>query len=181
MVRKSGTEDLVRAGLLLALAIVLPMGLHAVLGSGGGQMLLPMHLPVFLSGLLVGPIYGAVIGAIAPALSYLLTGMPPMFNATMPRMIFELAAYGFFSGVLYQVTRKNVYISLLGSMIAGRIVLGLAAWVAVRAFGFELSPGTVIVASVASGWPGLITQMFFVPLVVKNIDGERRDSTAGFQ
>lgn len=180
MMKKSGTQDLVRAGLLLALAIVLPMGLHAILGSGGGQMFLPMHLPVFLSGLLVGPIYGAIIGAIAPALSYLLTGMPPMFNAIMPRMVFELAAYGFFSGVLYQVTKRNVFISLLGSMIAGRIVLGIAAWVAVKAFGFELSPIATVVASVVSGWPGLISQMFLVPLVVRTVDGKGETPIQGF-
>lgn len=173
MVEKNGSEKMVRAGLLLALAIVLPMALHAVLGSGGGQMFLPMHLPVLLSGFLVGPIYGAVIGAIAPALSYLLTGMPPMFNAIMPRMVFELAAYGLFSGMFYQLTRKNVYISLLGSLLAGRIVIGLVAWVMVNAFGFEFSPIALVIASVVTGWPGLIAQLVLVPPVVKNIDRKR--------
>jgi niacin transporter len=144
-------------------------------------MFLPMHLPVFLAGLLVGPVYGGVIGISAPILSHLLSGMPPLANATLFRMVFELAAYGFFSGLLYKVTKKNLYFSLLGSMIAGRIVLGFVVWVAVMAFGFNLSPVIVVGTSVVTGWPGLVAQVILIPLIVRSVGRGEQALTEGAQ
>ena len=173
MVGENSTRILVRAALLLAFAVVLPVGVHSVLGGGGGQMFLPMHLPVFLAGLLVGPVYGGVIGISAPILSHLLSGMPPLANATLFRMVFELAAYGFFSGLLYKVTKKTLFLTL-GSMIAGRIVLGFVVWVAVSWRGFNLSPVIVVGTSVVTGWLGLVAQVILIPLIVRSVGRENR-------
>ena len=76
--------------LYLALAVLLPIGLHAT--GLGGRVFLPMHIPVLLAGFLMGPQTGVLVGLLAPALSYLLIGMPPAY--AVPLMSLELPMYG---------------------------------------------------------------------------------------
>lgn len=87
MNRKNQTVNLVMTGLCIAIGIVLPMAFHSV--PNAGSVILPMHIPVLLCGLICGPIYGLASGILTPALSSLLTQMPPM--AYLPSMLCELA------------------------------------------------------------------------------------------
>ena len=122
----TNTKRLILAGLCVALGIVLPVAFHSV--ANAGSIFLPMHIPVLLCGLICGWPYGLACGVLAPLLSSLITGMPPM--AFLPSMLCELAVYGFVSGLLmrYVKTGKllaDLYISLVGAMLLGRLVLGL--------------------------------------------------------
>ena len=82
-------------------------------------------------------------------------------------MVFELAAYGYMTSLLYRKMHQNVYISLIGSMISGRIVAGIVVWVLAMLFAAQL-PGPVvfITASVAKGLPGIVIQLIFIPAIV---------------
>lgn len=62
------TRDLVVAGLLIALAVTLPLAAHLI--KVGGPVLLPMHIPIFLAGLLLGPGLAAAVGVLAPLVSF---------------------------------------------------------------------------------------------------------------
>ena len=91
-------------------------------------MLCPMHIPALLCGFVCGWGWGLAVGFIAPLLRSVLFGMPDMFP-TAVSMAFELAAYGLFSGLLYQLLpkkRSNIYVSLILAMLGGRIVWGIA-------------------------------------------------------
>ena len=116
---------LVMTALCVALGVVLPVTLHAI--PNAGSILLPMHIPVLLCGLVCGPVYGLACGILAPLLSSLITSMPPM--AMLPSMICELAVYGLVAGILIRVIKTryniaNLYLSLLGAMLIGRVIYG---------------------------------------------------------
>lgn len=153
------------AALCLALCIVLPFAFHTI--PNLASILSPMHLPVLLCGILCGPVYGFLCGALGPIISSLATGMPSA--AYLPPMICELAIYGLIAGVFYKYihTKRvvlDMYISLLGSMIAGRIVAAIVKkFIFVPdSFTLEIWIGSYFVAAL----PGIISQLIIIPLVV---------------
>ncbi|WP_369298296.1 ECF transporter S component [uncultured Neglectibacter sp.] len=157
--------EMVVSALCVALGIVLPVAVHGI--PNAGSILLPMHIPVLLCGLLCGPAYGIACGILTPLLSSLITSMPPM--AMLPSMICELAVYGFAAGLLILVIRTgsqvaNVYISLIGAMLVGRVVYGVVNALIFRAG--EYSMQMWLTASFVTALPGIIIQLVLLPLVV---------------
>ena len=123
---KKNTFKLTCSALCVALAMVLPLITGHI--PTIGKMLSPMHIPVFLCGFLCGWPWGLVVGFISPLLRSLLFGFPAILPGGTA-MAFELATYGFMSGILYKALPKKVpylYVTLLISMIGGRIVWGIA-------------------------------------------------------
>ena len=114
-------RKLTATALCLALGMVLPSLFHML---GAGQVFLPMHIPVLLCGLLCGWPYGAFCGLVLPLLSSL-TGMPPLYPTAIA-MMFELCAYGAFTGLFHKKLRWNVYPAMVLAMLIGRAVSGCA-------------------------------------------------------
>lgn len=158
------TRNLVLSGLFVAIGLVLPTVFHFF--GGTGPVFLPMHIPVLLCGLLLGYKYGAICGALTPLLSSIITGMPPLFPIGIG-MILELFTYGIVSGFMHKKLGKNVYISLITAMIAGRIVSGITnavmMGVAGKPYGFE----AFLTAAFVTAIPGILVQLVFIPVVVK--------------
>ena len=118
----SRTQWITQTALFLALALVLPIGLHA-LGPIAGRIFLPMHIPVLIAGFLVGPASGLAVGLIAPGLGHLMSGMPPSY--AVPLMSMELALYGLVAGLAYNRLKLNIVIALIVAIIFGRLAFGL--------------------------------------------------------
>ena len=156
-------RGIVLSGLFIASGLILPSIFHVY---GLGSTFSPMHIPVLLAGFFVSIPYAIAVGALTPFLSSVFTGMPPIFPI-MPYMVFELAAYGASASLLYRKLKINVYIALIGSMIAGRIVAGFAVWVLATFFAAKL-PGPIvfIAGAVTNGIPGIIIQLVFIPALV---------------
>ncbi len=156
----------VYSAICVALGIILPIALHSV--PNAGLVLLPMHLPVLLCGLITGFPYGLICGLVTPALSGVLTGMPPA--AVLPSMICELAVYGLCSSLLIRFVRTrnstlNLVTALIGSMLAGRIVFGaLNAMIFSTAKEYTLN--TWLTASFVTCLPGIGAQLVLIPLMV---------------
>ena len=159
-------KSVVVAAVCAALGTVLPMAFHAI--PGAGAVWLPMHIPVMICGLVAGPAPGAATGLLAPVLSSLLTGMPAA--PILPSMTCELAVYGLVSGALGTHVRTgrlplDLYVSLAGAMLAGRLVGG-----ALQALIFL--PGTYSLAAWVTGYfvtglLGIVLQLVVVvPIVV---------------
>ncbi len=165
MARKN-TLKLTYSALCLALALVLPFLTGQI--PRIGQALSPMHIPVFLCGFLCGWQWGLVTGFIAPLLRSLLFGMPAFFpNACA--MAFELAAYGFLSGLLYRLLPKktgNIYVVLLVSMIGGRVVWGLCRYIFAGLQGSDFTFAAFIAGAVTNAVPGIVLHIVLVPLIV---------------
>ena len=162
----SQIKKIVVAAVCAALCIVLPMAFHAI--PNAGQVWLPMHIPVMVSGLVAGPAAGAATGLLGPVLSSLLTGMPaaPM----LPSMACELFAYGLVSGLLVRHVRTgrvavDLYVSLVGAMIVGRVVKGVLEALIFSAGTYSL--GAWVTASFVTGVAGIVVQLVVVvPIVV---------------
>lgn len=165
----SQVKRIVIAAVCAALCIVLPMAFHSI--PNAGSTWLPMHIPVMISGLVAGPAAGAVTGLLGPVLSSLLTGMPAA--AMLAPMTCELFTYGLVSGLLSQHVRtgsttRDLYISLVGAMIAGRVVNGVLNALIFSAGSYSLQ--TWVAASFLTSLVGIVLQLAVVVPVVVSLE-----------
>lgn len=149
----------------IALCYVVPLLFHGV--QNAGRVFLPMHLPVFLCGLICGWQYGLLCGLAGPALSSLLTSMPPV--AILPSMMLELAVYGCVSGLMMRFIRtKNtyadLYISLIAALLCGRVVAGLMQALIFSKGAYSMTAW--VSGYVVTSWPGTLIQLVLLPSVV---------------
>ncbi len=155
-------KKLTYSGLLLALAVLIPFIFH-ITGTLG-TVFLPMHIPVLLCGFICGKKHGLIIGAVAPLINTMIIGMPVLYPIAIA-MVFELAAYGFFAGLLYEKFNK-VIPSLLGAMMIGRIVRIIATFLITVPFGVKfVFEGIMVALFVTSIW-GIIIQIVLIPLIM---------------
>ncbi len=160
------TQQMVFASIFLALSLLLPFLTGHI--PYIGRALLPMHLPILLCGFVCGPIYGLFVGAISPILRSVLFGMPPLFPVAIS-MAFELAAYGFFTGLLYKKLKHNtvnIYISLIVSMILGRIVWGAVQFILALLFKINFGFKLFFAGAFINAIPGIIVQIILIPIIV---------------
>ena len=170
---------MVLAALLLALGLVLPFVTGQI--PEVGNMLLPMHLPVLICGLVCGWKWGAAVGFVLPILRSMLFQMPPLLPTMRTGgalcMAFELMTYGLVAGLLYGWLKKyrwGLIVSLLGAMLAGRIVWALASMVIYRIFAdFPFTFQLFLAGGFLSAWPGMILQIVLVPLLVRLLEKTR--------
>lgn len=149
----------------IALCYVVPLLFHGV--QNAGRVFLPMHLPVFLCGLICGWQYGLLCGLAGPALSSLLSSMPPV--AILPSMMLELAVYGCVSGLMMRFIRtKNtyadLYISLIAALLCGRVVAGLMQALIFSKGAYSMTAW--VSGYVVTSWPGTLIQLVLLPSVV---------------
>ena len=162
----TSTKRLVLAAMFLALALVLPFLTGQI--PEIGSMLCPMHIPALLCGFFCGWPWGLAVGLIAPLLRSVMFGMPPMFPVAVC-MSAELATYGVVSALLYKALpnkKINVYVALLGAMVAGRLVWGAARLVCA---GFDVSKFGLAAfwsGAVATAIPGIILHLILIPIIV---------------
>ena len=158
-------RHLVYAAVCLALCMLLPFltGQIPQIGSA----LSPMHIPVLLAGFLCGPWWAMAVGFAAPMLRHVWMGMPPLITAIA--MSFELAGYGLFSGLLYRLLPKktvNIYMSLIGAMILGRIIWGIAMVVISGVTGSAFTWSAFMAGALLNAIPGIILHIVLIPILV---------------
>ena len=152
----------------IALCYVLPLLFHGI--QNAGSIFCPMHIPVFICGLVCGWQYGLLCGIAGPALSSALSGMPPV--SALPSMIVELMFYGSVAGLMMRFihtkhTYADLYISLIGSILIGRVMSGVMQALLFSRGTYSL---TVWAASyLATSWPGTLIQLIFIPSVVYSL------------
>ena len=167
-----GIRKLVLSAMFMAVGLVLPFITGQI--QQIGSMLLPMHIPVLFCGLICGWQYGAVVGFVLPLLRYVLFGMPPIFP-TGVSMTFELAAYGAVIGLIMQQLSKrnttdsgknyvrNLYLALIGAMLAGRVVWGLVRFILARATMQPFTLEMFMAGAFLTAVPGIIVQLILIP------------------
>ncbi len=160
-------RNMTTAAVMLALGQVLPFITGQI--PQIGSMLSPMHLPVLLCGFTAGPAWGALVGFICPLLRSVLFSMPRMFP-TAVAMAFELCTYGFVSGFLFQKAKKqnlvSVYTSLIGAMLAGRVVWGVVQYILLNATGSAFTFQAFLAGAFINAVPAIILQLVLIPVLV---------------
>lgn len=165
------TRKITLSGLFIALGILLPF-LTGQIPSIGNK-LLPMHIPVLLAGYVLGGTSGLLVGFITPILRSVLYTMPPMFPHAIA-MAFELATYGLITGILYKSLPKkqiNILVTLVGAMVAGRIVWGIVTFFLYGIQGNPFNLQIFFTAAVVNAIPGIILQIILIPLLVAGLEG----------
>ncbi|MCI7147997.1 MAG: ECF transporter S component [Firmicutes bacterium] len=163
---RNNTRDLILAALCLALAMLLPFLTGQI--QTLGNMLCPMHIPVLLCAYICGYRWAAAVGFISPLLRYAIFGMPPIMPAGVS-MAFELLTYGLVAGLLYEKLKKNtlnIYVSLIISMISGRVVWGIARLIISGVTGTEFTWQLFIGGAVLQAVPGIILHILLIPIIV---------------
>ena len=163
--------------MFLALAYVLPFLTGQI--PQIGAMLLPMHIPVLLCGFICGWPWGLAVGFLAPLLRSAMLGMPVMFPKAVC-MAFELAAYGAVAGFLYRIFPKKkrfVYCALLGAMILGRIVWGIAMSLCMGITGNPFGFSAFLAGAVTNAVPGIIIQIILIPVLIIALEKNRKIQT----
>ena len=165
----SPVRKLVYAAVCLALALVLPFLTGQI--PQIGRALCPMHLPVLLCGFLCGWPWALAVGVVAPLLRFALFSMPALWTA-IP-MAFELGTYGAVAGLLYsRLPRRtgNIYVSLVGAMLAGRVVWGVVKFVLSGLQNTEFPFSAFVAGAFTTAIPGIIVQLVLIPLLVLGLD-----------
>ena len=163
---KNKVQKLTLSAFSLALCMVLPFLTGQV--PAIGNMLCPMHIPVLLCGYLCGWPYGLAVGFIAPLLRSCVIHLPVLFPTAFA-MAFELATYGFMTGITSRILPNKhiyIYLSLIVSMLSGRAVWGVVQFI-LYGLGFtDFSFEIFMAGAVTNAIPGIVIQLVFVPLIV---------------
>jgi len=163
---RNSVQNLAFAAVCLALCLLLPFLTGQI--PEIGTALSPMHIPVLLAGFLCGPWWAAGVGLVAPPLRYLLFHMPPIFPTGLA-MMFELAAYGLVSGLLYAKLPKktsSIYISLITAMALGRVVWGVVQVILSGVSGEAFTWAAFMAGAFFKVIPGIIVHILLIPIVV---------------
>jgi thiamine transporter ThiT len=168
--KKVTVRNMVLAGLFIAMGLVLPFFTAQV--PSIGKKLLPMHIPVLISGFVCGWPYGLLIGFIVPILRSVFFGMPIMFPTAIA-MSFELAVYGCMTGLMYELLPKkniSIYLSLIISMLSGRVAWGIAS---MFLFGLNGTPFTwevFMAGAFINAIPGIVIQLIIIPAIIVGLE-----------
>ena len=166
-------RNMIYAALFLALAQVLPLVTANI--PVIATMISPMHIPAFLCGFICGPVWGAVVGVVAPLLRFLIFGMPRIPMAVY--MAFELCTYAVVAGILRRVLPKTVpflYLSLVISMICGRIVYTIVFAIHTGTVTSPVGLLTLFGTQFVNTWAGIIIHLVIIPPIVLAVEQYRK-------
>lgn len=159
-------RQLILAAMFLTLALALPFLTGQI--PQVGSALCPMHIPVLLCGFFCGPWYALAVGLVAPLLRFALFGMPPLMPTGIA-MCFELATYGFVSGLLYKLLpgkKVFTYVTLIAAMLAGRIIWGIARVILAGLAQSEFAWTAFLSGAFVNAVPGIILHILLIPILV---------------
>ena len=98
-----------------------------------------------------------------------LFGMPPLFPTAIA-MCFELMTYGFVAGFLYNRSRWQcviaLYRSMIASMVAGRLVWGVAQIVLLGLSGSAFTLQAFMAGALLNAIPGIVLQLLLIPAIM---------------
>lgn len=169
--KNTAIKNLTLSAMFLAVGLVLPFLTGQI--QQIGNMLLPMHIPVFLCALICGWKYGLPMAFILPILRSFIFGMPPIYPTAIG-MAFELAAYAFVAGFLYEKSRwqcvRTLYRCMLIAMIAGRIVWGIVQVVLLGMGGNAFTFQAFLAGALLNAVPGIVLQLILVPAIMVSLN-----------
>lgn len=162
----SPIKKLVLASLFLALGQVLPFFTAEI--PQVDLMMLPVYIPVFLCGYICGWSNGLIVGFITPMMRSMLFGMPPMVPYAVA-MSFELAVYGFLTGILCKLLPQkhlSIYITMTAAMFSGKIVWGII-FIFQTGMAFNFTTWATVMSGVFFFTVvSIAVQIFLIPLVI---------------
>lgn len=158
-------KKLTYSAMLICMGILLPFITASNMQLG--NMFCLMHIPILLCGFVCGWQWGAAAGIITPLLRHLVFSAPPMPTAGF--MALELCGYGMLCGLFYKLLPKKngyIYISLMLSMLGGRVINGIVQFAFFGIQGGRFAFDTFIISSFVTALPGIALQIVVIPILV---------------
>ena len=121
------------ATLFTAMGIIFPIFFHLV---GLGSAFLPMFLPIIMGSLLLPPSIAVSIAVITPLVSFIFTGMPPLYPPMLPLVIAELVGMSLICSELYFKRKLMLFLTLLIAITFDRIIIIVYIYFIAPLFGF---------------------------------------------
>lgn len=109
-----------------------------------------------------------VLGIVVPIISSLALGVPVLLYDGL-FLASECAISCMTVSILYRKIELPSIISLVFGIIAGRIAICAVAFVMAGFFGFEENPVKFALEVTMNGLPGIIAQLFIIPLSIYGI------------
>lgn len=155
------------ASLFAALGVVFPIFFHLV---GLGSAFLPMFLPIIMGSLLLPRTSAISIAIITPLISFLFTGMPPIYPPILPLVLIELMVVSFICSELFFKRKLSVWLTLAIALIFDRGILFIFVLLLTPLFG--LPEDIFSVGAVLHGIPGIVLILLTIPFVVGFLKGK---------
>ena len=155
------SKQLTLSAMFLALGVLFPLLFHAV---GLGSVFLPMFSPVAAVGFFLEPTFAILVGVLTPAVSFLLSGMPPVSPPILQVMVPELAVFAGLVWFCYRRADFAIWLSIFLGLLASRAVLFLCAGMLGKALG--LPPQWASAAMLAKSLPGMLAILVLVPPLI---------------
>ncbi|MBN2424113.1 MAG: hypothetical protein JXR46_15965 [Calditrichaceae bacterium] len=152
------------AALLIVTAVILPQFFHWL---GLGSTFLPMFLPVIFAGMLMTWKFAVIVAVTGPLLSWLLTGMPPVYPPVLPVMLVELVIMSLIISLLRVHGHMHYWIAYIPAIIIDRLILYLLVSLIAPQFGWN--DPLFSIALVSTGLPGIIMQIIVLPLFMETV------------
>ncbi len=129
------------------------------------MLFLPMFIPIIMGATLLPPSVAIAIAIITPLVSFIFTGMPPVYPPMLFIIIIELVAVSLICSVLYGKKRLPIGWTLLIALAFDRLLLfGMIKFITTR-LGF--SEQLFSLGVVFYGIPGIIFIFIIIPLALK--------------
>ena len=160
------TRNMILAAMMLALSWLMPF--LAALNPTIAKIISPMHIPIFLCGFLCDLPWSPIVGFAAPLLRSLTTGMPALYPNALA-MSFELATYGLVTTLLIRMLPDrplSVYLSLIGAMLAGRLVWGVASLALYGLGGTPFTFQMFLAGAFINASPGIAVHIVVIPAII---------------
>ena len=157
---------MILAAMMLALSWLMPF--LAALNPTIAKIISPMHIPIFLCGFLCDLPWSPIVGFAAPLLRSLTTGMPALYPNALA-MSFELATYGLVTTLLIRMLPDrplSVYLSLIGAMLAGRLVWGVASLALYGLGGTPFTFQMFLAGAFINAAPGIAVHIVVIPAII---------------
>jgi hypothetical protein len=126
-----------------------------------------MFIPVVMASTLLPVKFAVSVGIITPLVSFIFSGMPPLYPPILPLVVCELILISLITSQLYFKNRKPILFTLLIALAADRLVLFFFVSFFAKYLGFP--ENFYSFAAVLYGLPGIILILIVVPLTLKFI------------
>lgn len=159
-------HNMILAAVMLALSWLMPF--LAALNPAIAKVISPMHIPIFLCGFLCELPWPVIVGFLAPLLRSVTSGIPALYPNAVA-MAFELSAYGLVTALLSRRLPDQpvcVYLSLIGAMLAGRLVWGAASCALYGLGGSAFTLEMFLAGAFTNALPGIVFHIAVIPPII---------------
>lgn len=163
MYEENKKKKMAIGGILLAFGVVLTAVFHYL--NLSQETFTPMYFPVLLGGFLLPPSFAIILGLILALINSVVLGVPELLPMGIVIML-ELGICGLMTSIFYRRMDLPILVSLVLSMVIGRLVGMVALFVIGNIMPIEVEPLMYLLENLKVGVPGIVIQLILIPVII---------------